>query len=108
MRLVWLTPEPPDPAGTGGEIRLFHVIRGLARQGAEVEAIAPAYPAQAERCAELLADGVRLRLVRRPRSRPVEAVRGVARRPALSMTPLKDPWLCWQADVFWTEIASSV
>ena len=103
-----MTPEAPDPGGTGGEIRLFHVVRGLARHGAEIEVIAPAYPAQAERCAALLADRVRLRLVRRPPSRAIEAARGVARRPALVATPLRDPWLCWQADVFWTEIAPSV
>jgi glycosyltransferase involved in cell wall biosynthesis len=108
MRVLWLTPEAPDPAGTGGEIRLFHMIRGLAREGADIEVIAPAYPAQAERCAALLADGVRLRLARRPDSRPLEAVRGVARRPTLAVTLLRDPWLCWQADVFWTEVAPSV
>jgi glycosyltransferase involved in cell wall biosynthesis len=108
MRLLWLTPEAPDPGGTGGEIRLFHVIRGLARLGAEIEVIAPAYPPQAERCATLQADGIRLRLARRPESRPLEAVHGMARRPALAVTPLRDPWLCWQADVFWTEVAPSV
>lgn len=108
MRLVWLTPEAPDPGGTGGEIRLFHVVRGLARLGAEIELIAPAYPAQADRCAQLMADDVRLRLVRRPEPRPLEAARGVARRPSLAVTPFRDPWLCWQADVFWTELAPSV
>jgi polysaccharide biosynthesis protein PslH len=108
MRLVWLTPEAPDPAGTGGEIRLFHMVGGLARRGADIEVIAPAYPAQADRCAALLAEGVRLRLVRRPQSRAIEGARGVARRPALAVTPLRDPWLGWQADVFWTELAPSV
>src|SRR3954469_22104409 len=108
MRLVWLTPEAPDPAGTGGEIRLFHVVRGLARRGADIEVVAPAYPAQAERCAALLADGGRLRLGRRPQSRAIEAARGVARRPVLAVTPLRDPWLAWQADVFWTGLAPSV
>lgn len=104
MRLLWLTPEAPDPAGTGGAIRSFHQLEGLARRGVELVVVAPAHPAQARRAAPLLDDGVDLRFARRPPSQAVEGLRAVAADPRLVAAAARDPWLGWQARAFWTRL----
>jgi glycosyltransferase involved in cell wall biosynthesis len=108
MRLVWLTPEAPDPGGAGGGIRSFHQVRGLAQRGVEVTVIAPAYPDQAERARVLLDAGVELRLVARPRRKSAEALRAALTRPALAGDLVRLPWLPWQAAVFWRSLAPLV
>lgn len=108
MRLLWLTPEVPDPGGAGGSIRAFHLIRRLAARGAAITVVAPAHQAQAQRAATLEAGGVELRLVPRPASRVREALRALARRPGLAPRLAADPWLVWQAEAFWTAIEPAV
>ncbi len=108
MRLLWLTPEAPDPGGTGGGMRLHQQVAGLARLGVELTVVAPAHDDQAQRAAGLLDDGVTLRLVRRPDGHVSEAARAVLRRPGLTLAAARLPWLSWQAEVFWGEIAGTV
>jgi glycosyltransferase involved in cell wall biosynthesis len=101
MRLLWLTPEAPEPGGAGGAIRSYEQVRGLAERGVEITVVAPAYPGQADRAGPLATAGVDLALVPRPARQAVEALRALARRPALAANALRDPWLGWQAAVFW-------
>ncbi len=105
-RLLWLTPEVPEPGGSGGAIRSLHLLRGMARAGFETTVVAPSYPEQRERAAAAPTDGVELELVERPASRPVEAMRGHLRHPALAVRAATLPHLGWQAEIFWTEIAA--
>lgn len=104
MRLLWLSPEVPEPGGRGGAIRSFHQVRRLLERGWEVTVVSPSYPEQAQRAQTLAALGARLALVPRPPGRPREALTAAARDPRLALTPLRDPWLVWQADVFWRAI----
>ena len=107
MRLLWLTPEVPEPVGTGGSIRAFHLISGLATRGWDVTVASVAYPDQAERVQALAELGVELRLARRPASQPREAAEALLRAPGLAVAALRDPWLGLQAGVFWTRLARS-
>jgi glycosyltransferase involved in cell wall biosynthesis len=108
VRLLWLTPEVPEPGGTGGAIRAYEQLRGLAARGAEITVVAPTYPGQARRAGALARAGVDVALVPRPAHQPVEALRALARRPALAASALRDPWLGWQAAVFWQALAPVV
>jgi glycosyltransferase involved in cell wall biosynthesis len=108
MRLLWLTPEAPEPGGAGGAIRSYEQVRGLAERGVEITVVAPAYPGQARRAGPLATAGVDVALVPRPARQPVEALRALARRPALAASALRDPWLGWQAAVFWQALAPVV
>jgi glycosyltransferase involved in cell wall biosynthesis len=108
MRLLWLTPEAPEPAGTGGAIRSFHQLRGLARRGVELVLVAPAYAAQAEGASALREHGVELRLVPRPASQVAEGLRAVPRDPGLVPAAVREPWLAWQGRAFWTRLAPVV
>lgn len=108
MRLLWLTPEAPEPAGTGGAIRSFHQLSGLARRGVELVVVAPAHAEQARGASALAEDGVELRLVSRPPSQIAEGLRAVARDPGLLPASVREPWLAWQARAFWTRLAPVV
>lgn len=106
--VLWLTPEVPEPGGSGGAIRAFHLLRGLARRGLQPTVVAPAYPDQAARAEVLAAAGVALALVPRPESRVSEAASAHARHPRLAVELLRRPFLGWQGEVFWTEIEHAV
>ena len=108
MRLLWLTPEVPEPGGSGGAIRASHLLRGLAALGAHATVVAPAYAEQAERAGPVADAGVELRLVRRPASRRNEALEQLARHPALAARAAVVPWLGLQGEVFWHEIEPTV
>ncbi len=108
MRLLWLTPEVPEPAGSGGSIRAFHLIGGLVERGWDVTVAAVAYADQAERARPLADRGVQLRLARRPPSQGLEAAEGMLRDPRLAVAAARDPWLGLQAGVFWTRLAPVV
>jgi glycosyltransferase involved in cell wall biosynthesis len=108
MRILWLTPEAPEPGGAGGAIRSYHQVRGLAARGVAITVVAPAYPGQARRAGSLATAGVDLALVPRPARQAEEALRALARRPALATNALRDPWLGWQAAVFWQALAPVV
>jgi glycosyltransferase involved in cell wall biosynthesis len=104
VRLLWLTPEAPDPGGAGGAIRSFHQIAGLARRGVGLSVVAPAHADQARRAASLAELGVDLELVPRPRGQLEEGLRGLAARPSLAVAAAALPWLGLQAAVFWTRV----
>lgn len=106
--VLWLTPEVPEPGGSGGAIRAFHLLRGLARHDLEPTVVAPTYPDQAARAQSLIADGVELALVPRPASRAREAASAHARHPRLAAELVRRPFLGWQGEVFWTEIQPAV
>lgn len=108
MRLLWLTPETPEPAGSGGAIRAFHQLRGLAERGVDLAVVAPTYEHQARNAREAFGGAVRLELALRPASQPVEGLRAVLADPGLVPAVVTDPWLGWQARVFWREIRGRV
>jgi polysaccharide biosynthesis protein PslH len=108
VRLLWLTPEVPEPAGSGGAIRAFHQLRGLAERGVDLTVVAPAYEPQARRAREAFASAVRLELAPRPASQPREGLGAVLADRALALAAVTDPWLGWQARVFWREIRGRV
>jgi glycosyltransferase involved in cell wall biosynthesis len=108
VRLLWLTPEAPEPNGSGGAIRALNLISGLARRGWDVTVVAPAYERQARDAAPLTRLGVELRLAKRPARQPLEALEGLARKPALALAAARDPWLGLQTEVFWTRMAPLV
>lgn len=107
-RVLWLTPEVPEPGGTGGAIRAYHLLLGLLRRGLHPVVVAPAYPEQIERAAATAEAGVELALVPRPPSQAREALSAHLRHPALAGAFAARPFLGWQADVFWTELAPTV
>jgi glycosyltransferase involved in cell wall biosynthesis len=108
VKLLWLTPEVPEPVGSGGSIRAFHLIRGLAARGWDITVAAVAYPHQARDAQQLADAGVELRLPRRPRAQALEAVEGVLRDPSLVGAAVREPFLALQAGVFWTRLAPVV
>ncbi len=107
-RLLWLTPEVPEPGGTGGAIRCSHLMPGLVRAGIEPIVVAPTYPDQRERAAAADLSGVTLELVDRPESQTQEALRSHLKHPSLAWHAVNRPFLGWQGSVFWTEIAGRV
>src|SRR5215218_9616336 len=85
MRVLHLTPELPCwPGGTGGATRQFHLLRRLVELGHEVTVVAPIAAGEELRRDELERVGIRLRAAERPSSRPLEAVRAIAREPRLA------------------------
>lgn len=108
MRLLWLTPEVPEPVGSGGSMRAFHLIDGLASRGWDVTVASVSHPDQAERVRPLADRGVELRLARRPASQALEAAEALLRDPGLAVAAVRDPWLGLQAGVFWTRLAPVV
>ncbi len=107
-RILWLTPEVPEPGGIGGAIRTHHLLGGVARAGLRPVVVATSYADQAERARAAAADGVELVLVPRPPSRAREAAEGHLRHPSLAVSLAGRPFLGWQGDVFWHEIARAV
>jgi polysaccharide biosynthesis protein PslH len=108
VRILWLTPETPEPTGSGGAIRAFQQIRGLAERGVHVVVVAPTYEGQARRASDAFGGGVRLSLAPRPESQLAEGVRAVLADPAAVASAIIDPWLAWQARVFWRHIERNV
>ncbi|MBJ7329688.1 MAG: glycosyltransferase [Solirubrobacteraceae bacterium] len=107
-RVLWLTPEVPEPGGIGGAIRTHHLLGGLVRRGLRPVVVATSYADQAERARATTFDGVELVLVPRPESRAKEALREHLRHPSLVGPLLSRPFLGWQGEVFWREIEETV
>lgn len=107
-RLLFLSPEYPDPEGNGGQVRLFHVSRGLARLGVDVTIVAPGSAESIERGAALGESGVDLRPVRRPASRAREVLGAVLADPCVAARALIRSWLAWQTEVYWTELRQTL
>lgn len=108
MKLLWLSPEVPEPGGSGGAMRAHHMLAGLVRSGIEPLVVAPCYPEQRERAAAAAHIGVAYNLVPRPASQVREAAAQTLRRPKLLFQTATLPHLGWQAEVFWHEIAATV
>jgi len=105
MRVLHLTPELPCwPGGTGGATRQFHLLRRLVELGHEVTVVAPIAAGEELRRDELERVGIRLRAAERPSSRPLEAVRAIAREPRLAARAATLPVLAWQVSVFWAAL----
>lgn len=106
-RLLYLSPEFPDPSGNGGEVRLYHEIRGLAANGIDVTVAAPGGRDAVTRGVEALRpEGVEFLSVVRPASRAREAVEALIgdRRAATGLATRS--WLAWQAAVYRSEMQS--
>lgn len=90
MRLLVVTPEAPAPRHVnGGATRQFRLLRRLIELGHEVTVVA-AFPwTDAPYEDALRADGFTVIASRRPRSRLLELIRAVARRPSLLLAPLQ-------------------
>jgi polysaccharide biosynthesis protein PslH len=107
-RLLFLSPEYPDPAGNGGQVRLFQIAAALARRGVGVTIVAPGSAPSIERGAALDEHGVDLRPVRRPASRAREALAAALREPRTVPRALTRSWLGWQAEVYLAEIGPAL
>lgn len=103
-RLLYLSPEFPDPEGNGGEVRLFQIVRELARRGEQIRLIAPATADKIERGLVLRADGVDLRPVVRPPSRAREALSAAGADPRIAAALARRSLLAWQAEVYLHEL----
>jgi polysaccharide biosynthesis protein PslH len=103
-RLLYLSPEFPDPEGNGGEVRLFRIVRELAERGARIRFVAPATADKIERGMVLRESGVDLRPVLRPRSRAGEALSAAVADPRLATALVRRSWLAWQAAVYLREL----
>lgn len=107
-RLLYLSPEFPDPAGNGGEVRLYHEVRGLAAGGVEVTVVAPGARESVERGMDALRpEGVQFVPVVRPVSRAREAAEALLsdRRAATGLAT--QSWLAWQASVYRVEMRAA-
>lgn len=102
--MLHLTPECPSPAGTGGAVRQWQLLRAVAARGHEVRVAAPVTAAQEETAGALPAAGIGLHAVRRPPSRAGEALRALGRRPGLVPAVITRPLLAWQVGVFWAAL----
>jgi polysaccharide biosynthesis protein PslH len=103
-RLLYLSPEFPDPEGNGGEVRLFRIVRELARRGERIRLIAPATADKVERGLVLRAEGVDLRPVVRPPSRAREALAAMTADPRIAAALVRRSLLAWQAEVYLHEL----
>jgi polysaccharide biosynthesis protein PslH len=103
-RLLYLSPELPDPEGNGGEVRLFQILRHLAERGERIRLIAPATADKVERGLALRDAGVDLRPVVRPPSRAREALSAIAGDPRIAVALARRSWLAWQAEVYLHEL----
>lgn len=107
-RLLFLSPEYPDPEGNGGQVRLFHISRGLARLGIEAAIVAPGSTESIDRGEALREHGVDLRPIQRPASRAREALGAVLSDPRVATRALTRSWLAWQTEVYWTEMRQAL
>jgi glycosyltransferase involved in cell wall biosynthesis len=103
-RLLYLSPEFPDPEGNGGEVRLSRILRELAARGERVRLIAPATADKVERGLSLREAGVDLRPVVRPPSRVREVLSAAAAEPRVAAVLVRRSWLAWQAEVYLHEL----
>lgn len=103
-RLLYLSPEFPDPEGNGGEVRLSRLLRELAGHGERVRLIAPATADKVERGIALREAGIDLRPVVRPASRVREALSATVAEPRVAVALARRSWLAWQAEVYLHEL----
>jgi glycosyltransferase involved in cell wall biosynthesis len=103
-RLLYLSPELPDPEGNGGEVRLFRIVSDLAARGERIRLIAPATAEKVERGLALRAAGVDLRPVVRPPSPAREALSASFAEPRVAAALVRRSWLAWQAEVYLHEL----
>jgi glycosyltransferase involved in cell wall biosynthesis len=103
-RLLYLSPEFPDPEGNGGEVRLFKILRDLAERGERIRLLAPATAEKIERGSVLRAAGVDLRPIVRPPSRTREALSATVANPRVAWELVRRSWLAWQAEVYLREL----
>jgi polysaccharide biosynthesis protein PslH len=105
MKLLHMTPELPyAPGGSGGSTRQFHLLRRMCELGHEVAIVAPVHPDQRDGVAAVQNAGMTLFAAPRPAGRVGEVLGALRRRPELAVSPLRDPLLAWQVDVFWTAL----
>ncbi len=107
-RLLWLSPELPDPEGNGGEVRLFQIVRGLAERGIAIRFIAPAPAEKIPRAVQLREVGVDLLPVVRPASRAREAVVASLADPRIGAGLLTRSWMAWQASIYRHELRGEI
>jgi glycosyltransferase involved in cell wall biosynthesis len=103
-RLLYLSPELPDPEGNGGEVRLFRILGELARGGDRVTVVAPGPADKVERGLTLRDAGVDVRPVVRPASRAREALGAAVADPRIAASALTRSWMAWQAEVYLHEL----
>lgn len=100
--LLFLTPELPDRDGTGGAMREWHLLRGLAAAGWDLCVVAAATADAQPQVSALEGLGATVLAARRPADPRHEVSRAVARRPALAPRLVTASWLGWQTEVFAT------
>lgn len=103
-RLLYLSPEFPDPEGNGGEVRLFKILGDLSERGERIRLLAPATAEKIERGSVLRAAGVDLRPIVRPPSRAREALAATTGDPRVAWALVRHSWLAWQAEVYLHEL----
>jgi glycosyltransferase involved in cell wall biosynthesis len=103
-----MSPEFPDPAGNGGEVRLYHEISGLAANGIDVTVVAPGgRDAVARGVNSLSPQGVKFLPVIRPASRAREAAEALMTDRRVAAGLARRSWLGWQAAVYRSEMKST-
>lgn len=105
-RILYLSPEHPDPEGNGGEVRLFRILRELGRKGWDITVVAPATKEKIARGRVLAEFGIKLRSVQRPQSPAREAVEAILEDPRIAIKLFSRSWMAWQAEVFRHEMRS--
>lgn len=105
MRILLLTPDPPAITGAnGGATRQLQLYRRLIELGHEVTVVAPFVQTKGDLVGELEQQGFTVRPYLRPKSRVVEVLGAVARRPALLLAPFRLSIQSFVAAVYWTRL----
>lgn len=105
MRFVHITPDLPSRhSANGGATRQFFLLKRLLETGHHVTVIAPVNETRAADIPDLTNLGFEVRAVRRPRSRVVELLRAMLRRPGLLMRLFTFPGTPFLMEIFWTSL----
>lgn len=107
MRILLLTPDPPAITGAnGGATRQLQLYRRLIALGHEVTVVAPFVRTKGDLVAELEREGFRVRPYLRPKSRVVEVLGAVLRKPWILLAPLRLSSQATVGAVYWTRLRS--
>lgn len=109
MRVLLLTPDAPVPVHVnGGVTRQYHLHRRLIELGHEVTVVGVMPPHVDDQTAALEAEGFVIHPLVRPRSRAIEVLRAVFRRPSILRGLVSDPVEDLVTRIYWVDLRSIV
>lgn len=106
MKILKLTPELPERAGTGGGRRAWELVTGLVDHGHEVAIGSVARADQGSAVRALTDRGIRVAIPVRPEPQWREALQGAARSPRTVGVLAGHAFHRWQASVFAAQLVA--